>query len=170
MRGYGEDSLGPRDVNGLPSGGDRLMILNQEARFPMYRWANGVVFVDAGNIFAKGEVDWSGLKMGVRFWSALRYAGGIDPRRCRVPAIDTQDGRSTKSGSTSASGTSSNQASTGQQVGNACYMRPTAQPLRRLAYLIVRRIASTADRSGASGARRRNASKCSAVFDNWRWR
>ena len=46
-----------RDVNGLPSGGDRLLILNQEVRFPMYRWVNGVAFVDAGNIFAKGE-DW----------------------------------------------------------------------------------------------------------------
>lgn len=64
VRGYGEDSLGPRDaVTGLPGGGDRLLILNQEARFPMYRWANGVVFVDGGNISAKGEA-WSGLKIG----------------------------------------------------------------------------------------------------------
>ena len=39
VRGYGEESLGPRDFDGLPIGGDRLMILNQEARFPMYRWA-----------------------------------------------------------------------------------------------------------------------------------
>lgn len=71
VRGYGEESLGPRDeFSGLPSGGDRLLILNQEVRFPMYRWANGVVFVDAGNIFAKGEV-WSGLKVGYGF--GLRF-------------------------------------------------------------------------------------------------
>ena len=70
VRGYGEESLGPRDFNGLPSGGDRLLILNQEVRFPMYRWANGVAFVDAGNIFAKGE-DWNGLKMGYGF--GLRF-------------------------------------------------------------------------------------------------
>ena len=38
VRGYGEESLGPRDPDGLPIGGDRLMILNQEVRFPMYRW------------------------------------------------------------------------------------------------------------------------------------
>ncbi|HYE88336.1 MAG TPA: translocation/assembly module TamB domain-containing protein, partial [Vicinamibacterales bacterium] len=63
VRGYGEESLGPRDREGVPSGGDRLVILNQEARFPMYRWANGVVFVDAGNIFEKGA-EWTGLKVG----------------------------------------------------------------------------------------------------------
>ena len=55
VRGYGEESLGPRDVAGLPAGGDRLLVLNQEVRFPMYRWFNGVAFVDAGNIFAKGQ-------------------------------------------------------------------------------------------------------------------
>ena len=70
VRGYGEESLGPRDAGGVPSGGDRLLILNQEARFPIYRWANGVVFVDAGNIFVKGE-NWSGLKLGYGF--GLRF-------------------------------------------------------------------------------------------------
>ncbi len=46
------------------------MILNQEVRFPLYRWVNGVTFIDAGNIFAKGE-DWSGLKVGYGF--GLRF-------------------------------------------------------------------------------------------------
>lgn len=63
VRGYSEDSLGPRDINGLPLGGDRLVILNQEARFHMFKWVNGVLFVDGGEIFEKGE-DWSGLKLG----------------------------------------------------------------------------------------------------------
>ena len=62
VRGYGEESLGLRE-DGVPLGGDRLIILNQEARFPIYRWVKGVVFIDAGNIFQKGE-DWSGLKIG----------------------------------------------------------------------------------------------------------
>ena len=66
VRGYGEDSLGPRDLNGLPGGGDRLLILNQEVRFPVFRWAKGVVFIDGGNIEAKGET-WSGLKVGYGF-------------------------------------------------------------------------------------------------------
>ena len=66
VRGYGEDSLGPHDLDGVPIGGDRLVILNQEIRFPIYSWFNGVLFVDAGNIFAKRE-DWSGLKVGYGF-------------------------------------------------------------------------------------------------------
>ena len=70
VRGYAEDSLGPRAPDGVPLGGDRLMILNQEVRFPLYRWVNGVTFIDAGNIFAKGE-DWSGLKVGYGF--GLRF-------------------------------------------------------------------------------------------------
>jgi outer membrane translocation and assembly module TamA len=72
VRGYGEDSLGPLDADRLPAGGDRLVILNQEARFPIYRWANGVVFADAGNIFEKGQpASFSDLKIGVGF--GLRF-------------------------------------------------------------------------------------------------
>jgi outer membrane protein assembly factor BamA len=54
VRGYSEDSLGPGEEGGSNSG-DRMLVLNQEARFPIYRWANGVVFADAGNIFQKGQ-------------------------------------------------------------------------------------------------------------------
>ena len=105
VRGYGEESLGPRDVDSLPSGGDRLMILNQEARFPMYRWVNGVAFIDAGNIFAKGE-DWNGLEDRLRIRPAPRYAGRTDPRRRRLPE-QPRDRRAEVRGSTSASDTSS---------------------------------------------------------------
>jgi outer membrane protein insertion porin family len=55
VRGYAEDGLGPRGPDGFPLGGDRLMVLNQEARFPLFRWVNGVAFIDAGNIFAKDQ-------------------------------------------------------------------------------------------------------------------
>ena len=55
VRGYGEDSLGPRTVGGIPKGGETLVILNHETRFPIYRWVHGVGFIDAGNIFGKGE-------------------------------------------------------------------------------------------------------------------
>jgi outer membrane translocation and assembly module TamA len=69
VRGYGEDSLGPRTF-GVPSGGERLVVLNQEARFPMFRWVNGVVFIDAGNIFAKHQ-DWGALEVG--YGAGLRF-------------------------------------------------------------------------------------------------
>jgi outer membrane protein assembly factor BamA/autotransporter translocation and assembly factor TamB len=50
VRGVSDDQLGPRDVFGDPAGGDSLLVLNQEARFPIYRWLRGVGFVDAGNV------------------------------------------------------------------------------------------------------------------------
>jgi outer membrane protein insertion porin family len=98
VRGYGEDGLGPRDrFTGLPLGGDRLVILNQEARFPIYRWANGVVFADAGNIFAKDEtMSWSELKVG--YGVGLRFDTPVGLIRGDVgfPRSTFDDGRSTK--------------------------------------------------------------------------
>jgi outer membrane protein insertion porin family len=52
VRGVAEDSLGPIDpFFGEPEGGRLLLVLNQEARLPIYRWVRGVAFVDAGNVF-----------------------------------------------------------------------------------------------------------------------
>ena len=76
VRGYGEDSLGPRNAVGVPSGGERLLILNQEARFPMYRWVGGVAFVDAGNIFEKAG-EWTGLKVGYGFGLRVNTPVGL---------------------------------------------------------------------------------------------
>jgi len=52
VRGVPEDSLGPQDFFG-PVGGQALLVLNQEARVPIYKWLRGVGFVDAGNVFAQ---------------------------------------------------------------------------------------------------------------------
>jgi outer membrane protein assembly factor BamA len=52
VRGLPEDGLGERDFFGGPAGGRALVVLNQELRFPVYRWVRGVGFVDAGNVFA----------------------------------------------------------------------------------------------------------------------
>jgi len=51
VRGYAEDAVGPRDILGLPAGGEALLIFNEELRFPIYRWVGGVGFFDAGNTF-----------------------------------------------------------------------------------------------------------------------
>ncbi|MEQ1574645.1 MAG: BamA/TamA family outer membrane protein, partial [Vicinamibacterales bacterium] len=53
VRGVAEDGLGARDFLGDPAGGQGQLILNQEVRFPLYRWLRGVGFLDAGNVFAK---------------------------------------------------------------------------------------------------------------------
>jgi len=65
VRGYGEEALGPRDFSGLPTGGEGLFVLNQEIRFPLYRWVNGVGFLDAGNVIDKDQkFRFSDLKFG----------------------------------------------------------------------------------------------------------
>jgi outer membrane protein assembly factor BamA len=53
VRGVAEDSLGEVDFFGDPVGGRTLLVLNQEARVPIYRWVRGVAFVDAGNVFPR---------------------------------------------------------------------------------------------------------------------
>ena len=56
VRGYAEDSLSGFEILGAPVGGTKLLILNQEVRFPLFsKWFQGAVFVDAGNTFAPGE-------------------------------------------------------------------------------------------------------------------
>lgn len=52
VRGVVDDSLGGVDFLG-PVGGKTLLVLNQEARFPIRGWLRGVAFVDAGNVFAE---------------------------------------------------------------------------------------------------------------------
>jgi outer membrane translocation and assembly module TamA len=98
VRGYGEDGLGTPDPNtGFPSGGDRLVILNQEARFPIYRWANGVVFADAGNIFKKGETSsFRELKIGVGFGLRFDTPVGLIRGDVGFPQSSLGPGRRTK--------------------------------------------------------------------------
>jgi outer membrane protein insertion porin family len=51
VRGFAEDGLGRQDSLGAV-GGNAMVIVNQEVRFPVYRWLRGVGFFDAGNVFA----------------------------------------------------------------------------------------------------------------------
>jgi outer membrane protein insertion porin family len=65
VRGYGENVLGPRDVLGVADGGTELLIMNQEVRFPLYRWFRGVGFFDVGNTFDRTyPLEWRELKIG----------------------------------------------------------------------------------------------------------
>jgi outer membrane protein assembly factor BamA len=65
VRGYAEQSLYPPEVPGQPIGGRALLILNAEARFPVWGWLKGAVFADAGNAFTDlNAVSLHGLKVG----------------------------------------------------------------------------------------------------------
>ena len=50
VRGFPRDGLGPKDLNGVPSGGTTRIIGNVEVRFPIYRLIHGVAFVDVGSL------------------------------------------------------------------------------------------------------------------------
>ena len=50
MRGYETDVLSP-SVLGTAVGGNALVVLNGEARFPLFKFVRGVAFVDAGRAF-----------------------------------------------------------------------------------------------------------------------
>jgi outer membrane translocation and assembly module TamA len=77
VRGYGENTLGPRDpFDGTVTGGESLLVLNQEVRFPMYRWLGGVGFVDLGNTFGPtAPFEWEALKVG--YGLGLRFDSPI---------------------------------------------------------------------------------------------
>ncbi len=51
VRGYTEDELSPHSVLGFAIGGAGLIVLNGEARFPIFKMVRGVGFLDAGRAF-----------------------------------------------------------------------------------------------------------------------
>jgi outer membrane protein assembly complex protein YaeT len=51
VRGFEQDHLGPLDSKRNPLGGDAELVLNSEFRFPLYKFLDGVAFVDAGNVY-----------------------------------------------------------------------------------------------------------------------
>ena len=52
IRGFPRDTVGPKTENGTPTGGEGLLIVNLECRFPIWRRLTGVTFYDAGNVYA----------------------------------------------------------------------------------------------------------------------
>lgn len=52
LRGFGFEEAGPQS-NGRPLGGNGLVVLNHELRFPLYKFLGGTVFADTGNVFRR---------------------------------------------------------------------------------------------------------------------
>lgn len=72
------DNNGDYDVRGI--GGNGLLLLNLEYRFPVFGPVEGVVFYDAGNIWPDWrEIDFGGIKSGVGL--GLRWLSPIGPVR-----------------------------------------------------------------------------------------
>ncbi len=53
LRGFEQNTVGPVDFFGDPAGGNALLLLNSEARFPLVSILDGVGFLDMGNVYAR---------------------------------------------------------------------------------------------------------------------
>lgn len=66
----------------LPRGGNGLVLLNVEYRFPIFSTLGGAVFVDAGNVYATDRINLGELRYGAGF--GLRYLSPVGPLRFDV--------------------------------------------------------------------------------------
>lgn len=83
VRGYALDTLGTsgtKDQDGFPIGGNAVVILNAEARVPVWGGLGVVGFVDTGNVFARPtDFDLGALKTAAGF--GVRYKSPVGPIR-----------------------------------------------------------------------------------------
>jgi outer membrane protein assembly factor BamA len=71
VRGFAQNGVGPRDIQGIPTGGSATLILNNELRFPLVSIVDGVGFLDVGGVFPHVS-DWT--------WSEMRESAGVGVR------------------------------------------------------------------------------------------
>jgi translocation and assembly module TamA len=82
VRGYGYQSIGPRDPNNDPIGGRSLTELAVEARVRVLGNFGVVPFLDAGNIYTGVLPEFSGLRLGAGV--GVRYYSNFGPIRLDV--------------------------------------------------------------------------------------
>jgi outer membrane protein insertion porin family len=83
VRGYRERRLGPVDAKGNPLGGNALVLLNLEWRFPIWRWLGGAVFLDTGALTARvSDLSPDELRSGVG--AGVRVTTPVGPLRLDV--------------------------------------------------------------------------------------
>ncbi|HEY8234115.1 MAG TPA: translocation/assembly module TamB domain-containing protein [Vicinamibacteria bacterium] len=94
VRGFPQNALGPQTPDGGSLGGQAVVVVNQELRFPIFRELKGGVFWDAGNVWAfSRELEFKDLRqsMGV----GLRYMFPFGPIRVEYAwVLDRQEGES----------------------------------------------------------------------------
>jgi outer membrane protein insertion porin family len=81
LRGFGFEEAGPIDPGtGVPLGGDALVVLRNEIRFPIWNFLGGAVFSDTGNVFARiGDIAFSNMTETLGF--GFRVKTPIGPLR-----------------------------------------------------------------------------------------
>ncbi len=82
VRGFPYDRLGPLDPkSGLPLGGESLVVLNQELRFPLYGDLGASLFVDVGNVFLTVDNMFDDFYLRRTAGVGLRYHTPVGPVR-----------------------------------------------------------------------------------------
>jgi len=85
IRGFAQNSVGPVGPGGEPLGGQAMLVINNEIRFPVFSIFDGAGFVDVGNVYP-GVSDFSltnvrsaaGVGLRVRTpWLLLRLDYGV---------------------------------------------------------------------------------------------
>ncbi|HEY6329635.1 MAG TPA: BamA/TamA family outer membrane protein, partial [Blastocatellia bacterium] len=81
LRGFGFEEAGPLDpVTGVPLGGNALVVLRNEVRFPVWNFIGGAVFSDTGNVFSTvQDISISGMTETLGF--GIRLKTPIGPLR-----------------------------------------------------------------------------------------
>jgi outer membrane translocation and assembly module TamA len=77
IRGYRLEDVGPKDINGDPIGGNSLVLLSGQLRFPVTQGLSLVGFVDAGNLYDKNDFDPTRLRVGVG--AGIRFVTPLGP-------------------------------------------------------------------------------------------
>ena len=96
VRGYRQDGLGLLFF-GLPDGGNALIVLNQEVRFPLRGIFCGVGFVDAGNVFPLAEdLALSQLKVGIGLGLRIATPFGLFRFDVAAPVSEIEENRKSR--------------------------------------------------------------------------
>ncbi|HYU79555.1 MAG TPA: BamA/TamA family outer membrane protein, partial [Vicinamibacterales bacterium] len=85
LRGFAQNAVGPIGLDRLPLGGDAVLIINNELRFPLVSIIDGVVFSDIGNVYPRiSDFSFTDLRksagVGLRFrtpWFLVRGDYGV---------------------------------------------------------------------------------------------
>lgn len=79
VRGYSQDSLGPKGADGNPTGGNMFSLVNGEFRISIGKGFGIVTFVDSGNVWTlAGDTD---TRMKYTVGTGLRYSTPVGPVR-----------------------------------------------------------------------------------------
>jgi outer membrane protein insertion porin family len=78
LRGFGFEQAGPLDpATGNPTGGNALIVINNELRFPIWKLLGGAVFSDTGNVFPTvGDINFGKMSETLGFGLRIKTPAG----------------------------------------------------------------------------------------------